>query len=307
MSAKSVILFGASGTIGQSVARELVERGYETTCVIRAGGRDVFPGARVERMRDLDSNSVRGLFLGKNYDAVISCIASRTGVHEDAWKVDAIFNQNIIAAAQTAGVRHAVLLSAICVQKPKLAFQTAKLAAEATFRESGLTWTIIRPTAFFKSLSGQAQRVKRGKPFLLFGDGELTRCKPISDGDLARFIVSALSDPAKHNCVLPIGGPGPAISPKAQGELLFELLGKEPRFRHVPVKWMDRAIAALDLLGKLSKHAAAKAEYARIGRYYATESMLVWDKEREVYDADATPEFGEDTLRDHYAKLLRAQ
>ncbi|MBH5322362.1 NAD(P)H-binding protein [Aurantiacibacter sediminis] len=304
MSAKSVILFGASGTIGQAVARELVERGYQTTCVVRANGRDVFPGARIERVRDLDSNSVRGLFLGKDYDAVISCIASRSGVREDAWKVDAIFNQNIVAAASVAGVRHAVLLSAICVQKPKLAFQTAKLAAEAAFSESGLAWTIVRPTAFFKSLSGQVERVKRGKPFLLFGDGELTRCKPISDRDLARFIVSALADPSKQNRVSPIGGPGPAISPREQGEMLFDLLGQEPSFQRIPVKWMDRAIAALDLLGKVSERAAAKAEYARIGRYYATESMLVWDGEREAYDAAATPEFGEDTLRQHYARLL---
>ena len=43
----------------------------------------------------------------------------------------------------------------------------------------------MRPTAFFKSLSGQVERVRGGRPFLLFGDGTLTACKPISDADLA--------------------------------------------------------------------------------------------------------------------------
>ena len=33
-------------------------------------------------------------------------------------------------------------------------------------------------------------------------------------------------------------------------------------------------------------------EFARTGRYYATESMLVWDEAAGRYDPDATPEFG---------------
>jgi divinyl chlorophyllide a 8-vinyl-reductase len=61
----------------------------------------------------------------------------------------------------------------------------------------------VRPTAFFKSLSGQIARVRAGKPFLLFGDGTLTACKPISDDDLGRFIAACLTDPEKANRVLP--------------------------------------------------------------------------------------------------------
>jgi divinyl chlorophyllide a 8-vinyl-reductase len=49
-----------------------------------------------------------------------------------------------------------VLLSAICVQKPLLEFQRAKLAFEAKLQEAGdITYSIVRPTAFFKSLAGQ--------------------------------------------------------------------------------------------------------------------------------------------------------
>jgi divinyl chlorophyllide a 8-vinyl-reductase len=49
----------------------------------------------------------------------------------------------------------------------------------------------------------------------------------------------------------------------------------------------------------------AKAEFARIGHYYATESMLVWDAATRRYDAAATPSFGSRTLRDHYTAILR--
>jgi divinyl chlorophyllide a 8-vinyl-reductase len=238
------------------------------------------------------------------FDAVVSCMASRTGAPADAWAVDYQAHINVLAAAQQAGVTQFVLLSAICVQKPLLAFQHAKLAFETALIASGLTYAIIRPTAFFKSLSGQIARVQRGKPFLLFGDGRLTSCKPISDGDLASYLADCLEDPSRHNRVLPIGGPGPAITPRDQAEALFSLLGQKPYVRHVPVRLMDGIIATLGALGRLSPALAAKAELARIGRYYATESMLVLHPATGRYDAAATPSYGTETLFDYYKSVL---
>lgn len=46
------------------------------------------------------------------------------------------------------------------------------------------------------------------------------------------------------------------------------------------------------------------AEFGRIGRYYATESMLVWDEATGKYDADATPSYGEDTLEAFFSKAV---
>jgi divinyl chlorophyllide a 8-vinyl-reductase len=206
--------------------------------------------------------------------------------------------------AQASGVKHFVLLSAICVQKPLLTFQHAKLAFEDALVKSGMRYTIVRPTAFFKSLCGQIERVRKGKPFLLFGDGQLTACKPISDQDLGNYLAQCVSDPALHNRILPIGGPGPAITPLQQGEYLFSLLGQTPKYSHVPVKMMDAIIGALSVLGRLLPPLANKAELARIGRYYATESMLVWDQAKGRYDADATPSTGKETLWDCYQALV---
>jgi len=197
-----------------------------------------------------------------------------------------------------------VLLSAICVQRPLLEFQRAKLAFEQALSEAGLRYSIVRPTAFFKSLSGQIQRVRQGRPFLVFGDGTLTACKPLSDADLGDYIAGCLDDPARWNRILPIGGPGPAITPREQGEELFRLLGREPRFKQVPVGLLDTIIAVLATLGRVVPALAAKAELARIGRYYATESMLVLDPATGRYDAAATPSTGTETLFDYYARLI---
>lgn len=287
---RSILVAGASGTIGQALAARLVADGYAVT----TPGRAVLENAG-DLAQVMDEAQPK---------VVISCIASRSGAPKDAQAVDYGANALLLDAAQAAGARQFILLSAICVQKPLLAFQHAKLAFEARLAASGIGYTIIRPTAFFKSLSGQVKRVKAGKPFLIFGDGELTRCKPISDNDLARFITGCIANPEALGKILPIGGPGPAISLREQGEMLFELAGKPPRFKSISPKLFTYAEKVLNLGLGVSDWFAEKAEYARIARYYATESMLVVDPATGEYSADLTPEFGSETLRDHYARLL---
>jgi divinyl chlorophyllide a 8-vinyl-reductase len=141
----------------------------------------------------------------------------------------------------------------------------------------------------------------------MFGDGTLTACKPISDDDLGRYIADCLSDDSRRNRILPIGGPGDAITPKQQGERLFALLGCEPRYKHVPVALLDIIVAVLSTLGRIAPTLAAKADLARIGRYYATESMLVLNPETGLYDASATPSTGSQTLFDFYARLIAGE
>ncbi len=300
-SPKSVLLLGATGTIGRATAGALVAAGCKVIAPVRLGS-DV--GAMPFAVPcELTQTALLSMMREHACEAVISCIASRSGVPAEARAIDHDLNSAALSAAMSAGVTQFVLLSAICVQKPKLAFQQAKLAFEAELKAAPLAWSIVRPTAFFKSLSGQLNRLRAGKPFLLFGDGELTACKPISNDDLARYLLKCLTDTSLQNRILPIGGPGPAITPRQQGEMLFQALGQTPHFKHVPVGIMSAVIAGLSTFGKVLPPLRDKAELARIGRYYATESMLVWDDATGRYDADATPEFGTETLADHYRRL----
>ena len=305
---RCVLVLGASGTIGSATVRALVARGHDVVAFVRTAAVPAVHGAETRLGTPTDATSIaRDAIRGERFDAVISCLASRTGAPRDAWAVDHDANLAALTAAKAAAIPHFVLLSAICVQKPRLAFQHAKLAFEAALVASGLRWTIVRPTAYFKSLSGQVDRVRRGKPFLAFGDGLLTACKPIGDDDLGRYIAECLDRPERWNAVLPIGGPGPAITPVDQVAMLGELLGRRVAVRHVPVRMLDAIAAALGTLGHVIPPLAAKAELARIGRYYATESMLVLDRETGRYDADATPATGSERLFDHYARLLRGE
>jgi divinyl chlorophyllide a 8-vinyl-reductase len=314
---RRILVLGATGTIGQATVRALVGRGHEVVCFVRPragvggalGPQELarrLPGAELRYGKVTNPLSLaRDGFAGERFDVLLSCLASRTGAPRDAWAIDHQAHVDALEQARRCGVTQMVLLSAICVQKPLLAFQQAKLAFERVLIDSGLNHSIVRPTAFFKSLSGQVERVRQGRPFLVFGDGTLTACKPISDDDLGDYLAGCVDDETRHRRVLPIGGPGPALTPREQGERLFALLGREPRFKQVPVALMDAIIGTLGLAGRVVPALAAKAELARIGRYYATESMMVWDAAAGRYDEQATPSWGRQTLWDHYAALVR--
>ena len=312
-----VVVFGATGYIGRFVTKELIQRGYQVVAFSRdrsgIGGRNNrdqviadLAGAEVRFGDVTDAASVAANAFDRPADVVVSCLASRSGGRKDSWAIDHDATLNAYREGRLAGAAHFVLLSAICVQKPLLEFQKAKLAFEAVLQQDPeMTHSIVRPTAFFKSLAGQVESCRKGGPYVMFGGGRLASCKPISEADLARFMADCLKDEDKINQVLPIGGPGPAMSAREQGELLFRALNRKPRMLSVPIALMDGPIALLEGLSRLFPTLQDTAEFGKIGRYYASESMLVWDAEQGCYDADATPSTGADTLEQFFERVVR--
>ena len=68
---------------------------------------------------------------------------------------------------------------------------------------------------------------------------------------------------------------------------------------------MDGPIAVLEGLSRFVPALQDTAELVSSGRYNAAESMLVFDEERQCYDADATPSYGEDTLEQFFERVVR--
>ena len=77
-----VCVLGATGTIGRATVAALLRRGHEVVCLVRTPLDDTsgFAGADV-RLVDVTDRAalVRDGYAGGRFDAVISCLASRTG------------------------------------------------------------------------------------------------------------------------------------------------------------------------------------------------------------------------------------
>jgi len=143
-----VVVFGATGYIGKIVTSELAARGHTLQAFTRAKSgigakqsasdvKAVFSGSdSVEVLvGDVTSqDSIKAALTsceGGAPNAVVCCLASRTGGRKDSFDIDYQATVNCIKAARECKVSNFVLLSAVCVQRPLLAFQEAKLLAEA--------------------------------------------------------------------------------------------------------------------------------------------------------------------------------
>ena len=286
-----------------TLARYALDNGFDVVTAKRHS--DNKPGQlnkklKVIKISNNDNNWIADL---EKVDVIISCLASRTGEPKDAHLVDYKLNCLLLEKAKALKCSHFILLSAICVQKPRLAFQFEKLAFEEELKKSGLNFSIIRPTAYFKSLSGQIENIKKGKPYVYFGDGQITQCNPISEKDLSLYILSCIKDKTKWRKILPIGGPKQSITPKDIGKILFEIFEVSPKYKSFPTKILDAIRLLLLIISPFSNWAKNKSELIKIAKYYATESMLIWDEKKNCYDANMTPSTGKDTLRDYFYSL----
>jgi len=133
--------------------------------------------------------------------------------------------------ARTGRVSQVILLSAFARSKALLAFQHAKLAFEKLLIASGLTYTIVRPTAFFKSLSGRSSG-EAGQAVPGVGDGR-DRCKPISDRDLASTSPTVLDDEGRLNKILPLAVRGTPVTAASAGGASIRVAQPHSRFRQL--------------------------------------------------------------------------
>ena len=68
-------------------------------------------------------------------------------------------------------------------------------------------------------MSGQLEVIQQGAPFVMFGDGEVTRCNPIAEADLATYLIDCIKDKSRENKIINLGGPDEPLTMKKQGEV----------------------------------------------------------------------------------------
>jgi len=238
-----VLVTGGTGFVGRELLRQLQAAGHEVRLVARdlkkAAARLPRPGC-VSEFRRGDVTELRSLKgAAEGCDAAIHLVGiiSEFGrVTYERLHVEA--TRNLVAIAQTEGVRRFVHMSALGTRPDAVSrYHRTKWAAEEIVRESGLNFTIFRPSLIYgpeDHFVNQFARLARWLPFLpVMGDGR-SLMQPVAVEAVARCFVGALTQRASVGQTFDLCGPE-RLSFEEILDVILAATGRKRRKLHVPM------------------------------------------------------------------------
>lgn len=211
-----ILVTGGAGALGSRLVRRLRARGIPVRVVglPHDPARHVVEalGAEYFGIDILDGEALREAFRGIQ---AVAHLAARVLSRRDPGilhRVNVEGTANVVAAARGAGVERLVHVSSISVMyRHQNGYSRSKARAEAIVRESGLDWTILRPTLAWgdpKAVEYAAfARIVARAPILPLPGGGTAIKSPVHVDDLAEAFDAALVRKNADRRILDLCGP----------------------------------------------------------------------------------------------------
>jgi|tagenome__1003787_1003787.scaffolds.fasta_scaffold20987813_1 uncharacterized protein YbjT (DUF2867 family) len=244
-----ILVVGATGLLGGEICRQLSAAGHPVRALVRPTSDE----SRVEALRVLGAELVTGdlkdpaTLVAACAGAEVVITTASTTLSRQAGDTIASVDQDgqlqLIEAAKASGVSRFVYVSYSGNHTIGCPLTTAKRAVEQALRDSGLTYTILRPSYFmevwlspalgFDPANAQARIYGAGRAPISF----------ISLKDVARFVVRSLTTPAARNAIIELGGPE-ALSPLDAVETFEQSTGRTFALEHVAEEALEQQYAS---------------------------------------------------------------
>lgn len=230
-----ILLFGATGNLGLAIAKELKQKGYELTAVVR----------NKIKARELESISSKIIIadvtipsnlvnICNGFDIVISSLGKSVSPNdksEPTFKdIDYIANANILNEAKKSNVKKFIYISAFHSEH-YLHLEYFKVHHEFSEKliSSGIDYSIIKPPAIFSAFIDMIEMAKKGQ-LLNIGIGD-KKTNPIYEGDLAKIAVDSINEP---NSIIEAGGQ--TIYTRRQlNEIVQQTINPSKSIKNVPL------------------------------------------------------------------------
>lgn len=232
------MISGATGLLGGEVSRLLADSGtHEVRCLAR-------PTSDVGRLGNVE------IFYGDAGDEDSLYRAAR-GVDAFLHIAGLEYTSQVLSATHRAGVRRLLMVGSTSVHSAYEHRAGWRRRMESLVRESGLEWTIARPTMIYgseldKNMHKLLRFLDRAPIFPIFGDGE-NLWQPVHYEDLARAVLTTLEKPEAIHQSYDL----PGARPLTYRDLIHTAaaaLGKKPRTVRLPIEPVRRAL-------RLAEHA----------------------------------------------------
>ena len=251
-----ILVAGGTGFVGGGILRELARRGKRVAVLTRnaerASGR--FPGLDVEyRQGDVTepeslAAAVQGIETVVGSQQFPNSPVENPGKGHTFEEVDAEGTENLLRAARDAGVGRYVYLSGVGASPDGRHWFRAKWRAETAVRESGLRFTIMRPTWVFGPEDSALNRflgMSRFLPFVpLIGNVSKQQMQPVFIDDVARATADSIENPAADGQLFELGGPD-VMSMKEVVATALDVIGRRRLLSPAAPKSMMKALASV--------------------------------------------------------------
>jgi uncharacterized protein YbjT (DUF2867 family) len=215
-----IVVTGATGNVGRPLVQAMAEAGERVTAVSRGA----MPVNLPEGTRHLRADLAAPETLRPAFDG-----AGALFLHDGGAGGQGTDSRGILDAAREAGIRRVVLLSSqgVATRPESPSHGGVMRAVEEAVRQSGLTWTILRPGAFASNAYAWAESVRAERTVAApFGDVGLPVIDP---ADIAEVAAVALRKDEHAGQVYELNGPA-AVTPRQQAEAIGAALGEPVRF-----------------------------------------------------------------------------
>jgi uncharacterized protein YbjT (DUF2867 family) len=249
-----ILVTGGTGFVGPKIVHRLRAEERPVRALVRdpERGRALAAwGCELARGDVTDSESVRRAAEG--CEVVVHLVAILQGKPEDFERIMVQGTRHVLEAAQAAGARRFVLMSALGPSeetKDLSPYFGAKWQMEQLVKEPGLEYVVFRPSFVFGPGGGALRtftRVVRLSPVIpVFGDGR-QRVQPIWIEDVAAYYAAAIDRADAANRTFELGGPD-VVTYEELYDRIKRTLGKRRPKVHVPFGVMRVNAAILEAL-----------------------------------------------------------
>ena len=244
--ASRVFVTGGSGFVGDAVIDELLARGHGVNALVHrgtlkgaAGQANVIKGDMFD-IAALDEG-MRGCEAVIHLVGIIMEKPSKGVTFE---RIHFEGTRSIVNATRRTGIKRYVHMSALGSRPDaRSRYHRTKFAAEQYVRNSGLDWTIFRPSLIhgpkgeFMQMEAKWARMS-APPFLFmpyFGGKKAGKLQPVYVKDVARAFVDALSKKSTIGEVYPLAGPNEVTWPQLHKTIASAVVGRERMTGWLPV------------------------------------------------------------------------